>query len=166
MAADEVAFDPTSYHCGSVWPHDSAIAVAGMARYGHVRPALTVLEGLLAAADHSDGRLPELFLGLDRHDVGIPVSYPTSCSPQAWSAASPLLLLRVLLGLDPDVPAGSVRVAPTTPEGMDRLVVRGLRLWDGHVDVTCRDAAAQVSLPDGLRLAVNGSPRGARPTPH
>jgi glycogen debranching enzyme len=154
MAADEVAFDPTSYHCGSVWPHDSAIAVAGMARYGHLREALTVLEGLLAAADHSDGRLPELFLGLDRRDVGIPVSYPTSCSPQAWSAASPLLLLRVLLGLEPDVPAGSVRVAPSLPDGMDRLVARGLRLWDGQLDVACRDGATEVRLPAGLRHAV------------
>ncbi len=132
MAADEIAFDPTSYHCGSVWPHDSAIAVAGIARYGHPDVALTILEGLLAAADHTDGRLPELFLGLDRQDVGIPVSYPTSCSPQAWSAASPLLLLRVLLGLEPDVPSGAVRVEPHLPAGMDRLVLRGLRLWEAR----------------------------------
>ncbi len=153
MAAHEVAFDPTSYHCGSVWPHDSAIAVAGMARYGHTDPALTILEGLLAAADHSDGRLPELFLGLDRRDVGIPVSYPTSCSPQAWSAASPLLLLRVLLGLEPDVPAGSVRVTPALSPGMDRLVLRGVRLWDGELDVACRDGASEVKLPTGLQLS-------------
>jgi glycogen debranching enzyme len=136
-----------------VWPHDSAIAVAGMARYGHTDPALTILEGLLAAADHSDGRLPELFLGLDRRDVGIPVSYPTSCSPQAWSAASPLLLLRVLLGLEPDVPAGSVRVTPALSPGMDRLVLRGVRLWDGELDVACRDGASEVKLPTGLQLS-------------
>jgi glycogen debranching enzyme len=166
MASDEVAFDPTSYHCGSVWPHDSAIAVAGIARYGHTEAALTILEGLLAAADHDDGRLPELFLGLDRHDVGIPVSYPTSCSPQAWSAASPLLLLRVLLGLDPDVPSGSVRVAPAVPAGMDRLVARGLRLWDGQVDVTYREGAAEVNLPPGLRRGVNGPLRAVPPTRH
>jgi glycogen debranching enzyme len=166
MASDEAAFDPTSYHCGSVWPHDTAIAIAGMARYGHLQPALSVLEGLLAAADHSDGRLPELFLGLDRADVGIPVSYPTSCSPQAWSAAAPLLLLRVLLGLDPDVPAGSVRVAPALPEGMDRLVARGLRLWDGQLDVACRDGTFEVNLPAGLRrAAVNERLPVAPPTP-
>ena len=165
MASDEVAFDPTSYHCGSVWPHDSAIAIAGMARYGHMHEALTLLEGLLAAADHCEGRLPELFLGLDRRDVGIPVSYPTSCSPQAWSAASPLLLLRVLLGLDPDVPSGSVRVAPSLPGGMDRLVVRGLRLWDGHVDVAWRDGTLEVNLPAGLRRAVNERLAASPPTP-
>jgi glycogen debranching enzyme len=169
MAADEAAFDPTSYHCGSVWPHDSAIAVAGIARYGHAQVALTILEGLLAAADHSDGRLPELFLGLDRRDVGIPVSYPTSCSPQAWSAAAPFLLLRVLLGLEPDLPSGSVGVAPSLPEGMDRLVARGLRLWDGRMDVACRDGATDVNLPAGVRRSgrsISGTLPVGPPAPH
>ena len=111
-----------------------------------------MVEGLLAAADRSEGRLPELFLGLARSDVATPVPYPTSCSPQAWSAASPLLLLRVLLGLEPDVPAGVVRVAPMLPPATSTLDVRGLRLWDGRFDVRCRGGQVDVSgLPDGRR---------------
>jgi glycogen debranching enzyme len=152
LAADEVAFDATSYHCGSVWPHDSTIAVAGVARYGHTGTALRMVDDLLAAADRSDGRLPELFLGLDRGDIAIPVPYPTSCSPQAWSAAAPLLLLRVLLGLDAHVPDGVVRVEPTLPPTMELLDVKGLRLWDSRFDITCKNGTVVVEgLPEGIR---------------
>jgi glycogen debranching enzyme len=155
LAASEVAFDPTSYHCGSVWPHDTAIGIAGVAAAGRRDTTFRMVEGLLAAADRSEGRLPELFLGLARSDVATPVPYPTSCSPQAWSAASPLLLLRVLLGLEPDVPAGIVRVAPMLPPATSTLDVRGLRLWDGRFDVRCRGGQVDVSgLPDGRRAEV------------
>jgi glycogen debranching enzyme len=153
LAASEVAFDPTSYHCGSVWPHDTAIGIAGIAAAGRRDTTFRMVEGLLAAADRSEGRLPELFLGVARADVATPVPYPTSCSPQAWSAASPLLLLRVLLGLEPDVPAGVVRVAPMLPPDMSTLDVRGLRLWDGRFDVRCRGDQVDVSgLPNGRRV--------------
>jgi glycogen debranching enzyme len=152
LASSEVAFDPTSYHCGSVWPHDTAIGIAGIAAAGRRETAHRMAEGLLAAADHSDGRLPELFLGLAREDVRIPVPYPTSCSPQAWSAAAPLLLLRVLLGLAPDVPAGVVRVEPALPPATSTLEVRGVRLWNERFDIRCEDGGVEVTgLPAGLR---------------
>ena len=67
---------------------------------------------------HFGGRLPELFCGFDRAEFDPPVPYPTSCSPQAWAAAAPLLLVRSLLGLNPDVPAGVVRMAPAVPARM------------------------------------------------
>ena len=155
LAASEVAFDPTSYHCGSVWPHDTAIGIAGIAAAGRRDTTFRMVEGLLAAADRSEGRLPELFLGLARSDVATPVPYPTSCSPQAWSAASPLLLLRALLGLEPDVPGGVVRVAPTLPPATSTLDVRGLRLWDGRFDVRCRGGQVELSgLSVGLRAEI------------
>jgi glycogen debranching enzyme len=151
LAADEVAYDPTSYHCGSVWPHDTAIATAGVARYGRKDETFRLIAGLLDAADRADGRLSELFLGLSREDVANPVPYPTSCSPQAWSAASPLLLLRVLLGLHPDVPRGRVAVAPALPPETAWLQASGLRLWDATFDVACDDGGCSVSgLPPHL----------------
>ena len=73
-----------------------------MKAYGFDADALTVARGLLAASEAWQGRLPELFSGLDRADVETPVPFPTSCSPQAWSAATPFLLLRIMLGLEPD----------------------------------------------------------------
>ena len=83
---------------------------------------------LLDAAATLGGRLPELFCGLDRCEFSSPVAYPTSCSPQAWAAASPLLCLRTMLRLDPWVPYGKTWLAPLLPEGMQHLKVEGIPL--------------------------------------
>jgi glycogen debranching enzyme len=133
LAADERGYDPMSYHCGSVWPHDGALCAAGLARYGYFDEALTVANGLLDASQSWDGRLPEFFCGLDRKDVATPIPMPTSCSPQAWSSASPLLLLRLLLGLEPNG-NGTLRVEPIAG-GVEDIILRGLSVGDGVYDV-------------------------------
>ncbi len=92
--------NPMSYHCGSVRPHDTAIVAAGLARYGFMEDALRLITSLLDAAFNLGGRLPELYCGLDRSEFSSPVAYPTSCSPEAWAAASPSLCLRTTLRLD------------------------------------------------------------------
>jgi glycogen debranching enzyme len=110
------AFNPVSYHNGSVWPHDNALCAAGMARYGLVDAAHRIIEAQLEVADIHDGRLPELFTGFDRARVRQPAAYPTSCSPQAWAAAAPLLWLRTLLGLDATVgPIADARPVAAPP---------------------------------------------------
>ncbi|MDP8971307.1 MAG: amylo-alpha-1,6-glucosidase, partial [Actinomycetota bacterium] len=101
LAASMAAFDPVSYHNGSVWPHDTALIAAGLRRYGYVEQAQQVILALLDVAASLGGRLPELFCGFARGEVATPVTYPTSCSPQAWAAAAPLLLVRTLLGFEP-----------------------------------------------------------------
>lgn len=95
------AYDPLSYHNGSVWPHDTAICAAGAARYGRWEIVDRIADGALDAASEFDGRPPELFAGISRDVAPMPVAYPASCSPQAWSSASVLLLLRSKLGLRP-----------------------------------------------------------------
>ncbi len=124
LAASMVGYNPISYHCGSVWPHDNAIVAAGLMRYGYVREAQRVIMAVLDAAVAQGGRLPELFSGLERMELPMVVAYPTSCSPQAWAAASPLLMLRTLLRLDPWVPRGKVWLHPALP-GADRPPLRG-----------------------------------------
>jgi glycogen debranching enzyme len=135
LASAEPGYDPTSYHCGSVWPHDTAVAVAGLVRYGYAARAHAIVLGLLDAAQAGQGRLPELLCGIDRDDIRMPVPYPTSCSPQAWAAAAPLLLLRALLGLDPDVPTGTLAASANLPAELGEVHLRGARLWHGHFDV-------------------------------
>lgn len=112
LATSMVRFDALSYHNGSVWPHDSAIAAAGLMRYGFVDEAVRLIEQLLDAAEVNDGRLPELYAGLSRADIAVPVAYPSSCSPQAWASASPLLMLRTLLRLEPRRDLGRYVVSP------------------------------------------------------
>ncbi len=156
LATDEPAYDPMSYHCGTVWPHDGALCVAGMKRYGFDEHVLTVANGLLDAAAAWNGRLPELFSGLDRTDVETPVPFPTSCSPQAWAAATPFLLLRLMLGLEPEADAGFT-VQPIPGAFEDDLLLAGVRRVDGSYDVRIDDgvvsvAAATTRTPKKTRL--------------
>ena len=96
LAAGQPAYHPVSYHNGSVWPHDTAIAVAGLARIGLPDQARAVATGLHALARHTGGRLPEVLTGYSRTEEPEPITYPHSCSPQAWAAAAPLLISAAL----------------------------------------------------------------------
>lgn len=101
MATTAAGYSPLSYHLGSVWPHDTALAALGLARYGFHDDAERLARGIVDSATYlADGRIPELFCGLD--DDSGPKPYPASCVPQAWSAAAPFALLRATFDLSPD----------------------------------------------------------------
>ncbi len=153
LATSAAAYNPMSYHNGSVWPHDNAICAAGLMRYGFVPQAQQVATGILEAADRFGGRLPELFCGFDRADFAAPVAYPTSCSPQAWAAAAPFLLLRTLLRFEPAVPSGRVWCAPEVPARLLPLRIEAVHIAGGaaSVDVTAQGWRIE-GLPQGLRL--------------
>jgi glycogen debranching enzyme len=153
LATSMTGFNPISYHNGSVWPHDNAICVAGLMRYGMAQHAQRVIEGIVTAAEHFGNRLPELFAGLPRREFSFPVHYPTSCSPQAWAAASPLLFLRSMLRFDPDVRVGRLHLAPEVPEWMGRLAVEGVSLMGGRLSFEVVDGRCTVSeAPEGLSI--------------
>ena len=154
MSSRDGGFNPLSYHCGSIWPHDTAIVLAGLARAGFGEAAAGLAEGLLAAAEAFGYRLPELYGGDDRSAVARPVPYPSACRPQAWSAAAAVTVVQAALGLDPDVPAGRVRVCPLRGAPLGVVTARGLRVAGQAVDVAVdRHGAATVSgLPPGLTL--------------
>jgi glycogen debranching enzyme len=143
LAATMAAYDPLSYHNGSVWPHDTAICAAGAAQYGRWDVVDRIVEGSLDAATHFAGRPPELYSGVARDDLPVPVSYPASCSPQAWSSASILFLVRAMLGLQP-TPDGLTSTRPALDQfnglSIDGLRANGrlhrLRVVDGHAEWT------------------------------
>ncbi len=94
LGAGERRYNPLSYHNGTVWPHDTAIAAAGLARYGFTNETTTIRHVLYdLGATQPDWRLPELIAGYKRDD-GPPVPYPVACRPQAWDAAAVAYLLR------------------------------------------------------------------------
>jgi glycogen debranching enzyme len=124
LADGQAAFNPIAYHNGTVWPHDTALVAAGLARYGRRLDANRLAVALLEAAGHFAHRLPEAFAGYRRSETAVPVEYPTACTPQAWAAGTPLLLLRVMLGLEPAEHGLAVR--PFLPDGVSRLVVRAI----------------------------------------
>ena len=121
MAEGEGGYNPIRYHNGTVWPHDNSLIAHGLARYGFRDEAGRVALATLEAATFFRYRLPEVFAGYRRTRTSFPVEYPTASSPQAWATGTPLLLLRVLLGLEPD---GSTE--PVLPAPISRLELSGL----------------------------------------
>ena len=153
LATSMTGFNPISYHNGSVWPHDNAICAAGLMRYGLVDAAHRVMEGIVTAAEHFGNRLPELFAGLPRREFSFPVPYPTSCSPQAWAAALPLLLLRAMLHFDPDLRNAQLHLAPEVPKWIGRLTLEGVRLMGGRLSIDVTDGRCTVvEAPEGLTI--------------
>ena len=153
LADSMAAYNPISYHNGSVWPHDNAILAAGLMRYGFVDQAHQVIRGMLAVSATADGRLPELFCGFGVGELPGPVPYPTSCSPQAWAAASPLLMVRSLLRFDPAMGSSRVWLAPALPEEITRLRVDNIPLAGARLTIEVEDGAVAVTgLPADIEV--------------
>lgn len=158
LAKGQTRFNPMSYHNGSVWPHDTAMAAAGMARYGE-RKAVAMLFGeIYGAAAHFNLRLPELFCGFGNEPGEPPIAYPVACMPQAWAAGSVFLMLQGVLGLSIDGARGAIEVEnPMLPPGIERLSITDLevgqasidldfRRLDGHVVVIPRQRRGEIDL--------------------
>ncbi len=142
LADTERAYNPLSYHNGSVWPHDNSLIMEGLRYYGLGRELGVVAAGLLEVLESSDDfRLPELFCGFRRRPGTPPVPYEVACKPQAWSAGSLFLLLKSVLGLSMETGGGApclVLNAPMLPAPAHSLELRGLRGKDWELDLRFR----------------------------
>jgi glycogen debranching enzyme len=147
LSSEMGAYDPLSYHNGSVWPHDTAICAAGAARFGRWDVVDRIVDGAFDAAMHFAGRPPELFSGISRDDAPMPVAYPASCSPQAWSSASVLLLLRTLLDLHPSGGGVALEVCRDDLSGVADLRIDSLRAGGHRHLVEVGDGGATVTSP-------------------
>jgi glycogen debranching enzyme len=157
LASTMGAYNPMSYHNGSVWPHDTAIAVAGLMRYGFTTQAQQLGGDVLAAAAQFGGRLPELFCGFDHNEFPTPIPYPTSCSPQAWSAAAPLLIMRTLARLDPDLPHQRITLGPVLPSQMLPLRIEQLPIGDMRLTIEVNTHEWRVTgVPDRITVRSAG----------
>jgi glycogen debranching enzyme len=162
-------FNPISYHLGSVWPHDTHIAIEGLRRYSFDTEALLLTGQLLDALAAFDGRLPELFGGHAREELGFPVPYPTACRPQAWAAGVPPALIATLLGIEPDIPNRTIALAPRLPPGLTRLRVEGIRFPTGDLSVEVGASGVEVvAAPAQVRVEITAqvSPPGTAPRSH
>ncbi len=161
LSSENAGYNPISYHCGSVWPHDNAITAAGLMRYGFADEAHRVMRGMVDASRWFGDLLPELFAGTGRDGLSFPVSYPTSCSPQAWAAASPLLFLRTLLRFEPDIRANKLHLAPAVPDWIGTLRLERIPIMGGHLGVEVTGEVVKVlEVPEDLTIV--SDPR--RPT--
>jgi glycogen debranching enzyme len=151
LASNMGAYNPVSYHNGSVWPHDNALIMAGLLRYGFTAEAQRISTALLEAAEYSDGRLPELFCGFSREEFTAPVPYPTACSPQAWAATTPILLVTSLMRYDTHVSRGGFWLDPVLPKSYGDLHITNAPLGDGRITIDIANSVPSVrGLPDGV----------------
>jgi glycogen debranching enzyme len=148
VAKGETRFNPSSYHNGSVWPHDNALIALGLARYGFKRSVERLFKGLFDAATYMElRRLPELLCGFQRQPNRGPTLYPVACSPQAWASASPFSLVEASLGLELDPRRGEIRLRnPRLPSFLNDVTLRNLQLGDASVDIKVRRHGDEVSL--------------------
>jgi glycogen debranching enzyme len=137
LASGERRYNPMSYHNGSVWPHDTAIAAVGMRRYGLVEPFSTLTTGLFEAVlQFENMRMPELFCGFPRVEGYGPTHYPVACAPQAWAAGVVFMLVGAMLGLAPDAADNQLTLnRPRLPGWLGWIELRNLRLRDSRLTV-------------------------------
>jgi glycogen debranching enzyme len=137
LSRGQSVYNPLSYHNGTVWPHDNAIAGLGMARYGLQGQTVRILDALLdASGSFRQHRLPELFCGMGRGEREFLVQYPVSCSPQAWASGALFMLLQGSLGLDPNAAEGRLRIwNPRLPTSVRRLELHGVRVGRARVSL-------------------------------
>jgi glycogen debranching enzyme len=126
MSERDGGYNPLSYHCGSVWPHDNAICAEGMRRYGFADEAARVADALLDAAEAFTNQLPEVFAGFARDEARLPVEYPGALKPQSWAAGTPLQMIRTVLGLD--AKNGRLSTKPFLPRAVERLDLQDVRV--------------------------------------
>lgn len=149
MSTSSDGYWPLKYHGGSVWTHDTAIVIDGLMREGLVAAAATLSEGLLRVAADFDFRVPELHSGDCAEDLPKAVPYPAACRPQAWSAASAVVVLRAGLGISVDAPGLAVRAQQAAALGgikVDGIIAGGLSV---QVRRSADALTAGVSAPAG-----------------
>ncbi|HZQ64803.1 MAG TPA: glycogen debranching N-terminal domain-containing protein [Gaiellaceae bacterium] len=147
MSTDDCGYSPLSYHNGTVWPHDNSLIAWGLMRYARWPEAHRIVQRMLEAAAYFGYELPEVFSGLPRAQTPFPIAYPTAARPQAWAAGTPVLLLQVLLGLQPDRRRQTLEtVAPLElPSWAGSLRLAGVRVFDRAWDVHLENGQVRVA---------------------
>jgi glycogen debranching enzyme len=165
LSSDHVAYNPFSYHTGSVWPHDNALIAGGFRRYGHDADAARVARGLFDATERFQAnRLPELFAGLPRDEGSFPVQYLGASVPQAWAAGSIFRLIAVLCGIHATTDRAGSRlyVDPALPDWLPELTIRNLRAGNGTAGLRFHGRDVEVlSNTTGFDVIHSVAPRPA-----
>jgi glycogen debranching enzyme len=163
LSSDHPAYNPFSYHTGSVWPHDNAMIAGGFRRYGFDAEAAQVAKGMFDAAERQVAyRLPELFAGLPRHEASFPVQYLGANVPQAWAAGSIFRFIAVLCGIHAlsNRDGSRLFVNPALPSWMPQLTIRNLRAGRGSLDLALRDGTVDVlANSTGFEVVHGPAPR-------
>ena len=137
LSSEHPAFNPYSYHRGSVWPVENGTFALAFLRYGLHECVERITRAQFEAAALFDFyRLPELFSGHQRDRAHpFPALYPQANSPQAWSASAVFTLLQSLLGLYPYAPLNLLLLDPHLPEWLPEITLTRLRVGQATVSI-------------------------------
>ncbi|MGH9477908.1 MAG: amylo-alpha-1,6-glucosidase [Terriglobales bacterium] len=140
LSSRHLAYNPYSYHRGSVWPAENAAIGVGLRRYGYTGRLAQLLQAQMEIAERFQFvRLPEVIGGHGKSDAQpFPPVYPKSCSPQAWSAGAPVIFLQMLLGIYPYAPLHTLFLDPQLPEWLPEVTVERLRVGEAICDIHFR----------------------------
>lgn len=140
LSSAHAAYNPLSYHLGTVWPVEQGTIAFGMKRYGFDSEVDRVTKGTFdLAAMYERHRLPEAVGGFPRDAThAFPAIYPQSCWPQAWSASTVIMQVQAMLGMWAIAPLGLLLVSPRLPDWLPDVSLRGLRVGDTLLDLQFR----------------------------
>jgi glycogen debranching enzyme len=137
LSSDHPAYDPYSYHRGSVWPVEHGSFAMGMMRFGLIDELHTIARAIFEASTLFDyNRLPECFSGHARDEEHpFPALYPKTNWPQAWSAASVFAIVQAMLGLYPFAPTNLLLLDPQLPDWLPEIFLRNLHVGNAVVSI-------------------------------
>lgn len=97
-------YNPTTYHCGAVWPFDNAVIASGLLRYGYKTEAYEIARSVLRAMLSFGGPVelytvqPSRWVRSHRiEQEWFLADYFCACGVQAWTAAAILYMTSMLL---------------------------------------------------------------------
>jgi glycogen debranching enzyme len=136
LSSHHPAFNPYSYHNGSVWPHDNGLIAQGFRRYGFAAEAARVARAVCDAAEFfALHQVPELYAGITRNHTDFPVQCLGANVPQAWAAGSAFSFLQAMLGMHADAPNGVLRLDPKLPDWLPEIILRDLKFAGKTMDL-------------------------------
>ncbi len=148
-------FSRLSYHGGTVWPHDTAIAIRGLAAEGHLAGRRRWPAGLFRAAEGFGHRLPELYGGDRRPTSTHPRPTRLPAGHRRWSAAAPLAALVAVTGIRVDAARGILSHPARTVTSLGAFRLRGLRVGREFFEVSVDEfGEVHVELAPGSALVV------------
>jgi glycogen debranching enzyme len=161
MSRTEKAYNPLSYHDGSVWPFENGIIAQGLKKYGYVRETQDVLDALLDASLYFEyRRWPEVYTGVSKRTGGILARQPDACRPQAWSAGLMFMFVQNILGISANPFSTRIDLTPALPSCLDEIVLENCSIADASLSLRLVRQDTHVLLdimdnPAGLDIVVH-----------
>ena len=163
LSTHNPSYNPNSYQNGAVWPHDNGIIAMGFRRYGFADEAACIARDISGAAGYFvQHQMPELYSGMQRDPTDFPVQYLGANVPQAWAAGSCFAMLQMIVGFQPDAPAGKLYIDPVLPEWLPKLTIRDLQVGENVFDLRFLARRRRYAVRDPERRSAGGRPEELR----